>query len=49
MRLLKLISSKLKKKEKRIVDFYQDSIEKSGQDQIRQLVEKGLSFKVIVL
>ena len=31
------------------MDFYQDSVEKAGRDQIRKIVEKGLSFQVFLL
>ncbi len=33
----------------KVVDFYQDSIEKIGRDQFKKLVEKGLSIPVFAL
>lgn len=33
----------------KVVDFYQDSIEKIGRDQFKKLVEKGLSIPVLAL
>ena len=38
-----------KEKKRNIVDFYQDSIEKVGRDQIQKLVDKGLNIPVFVL
>ena len=40
-----------RKAEKRVslVDFYQDSIEKIGRDQIKKMVERGISIPVIML
>ena len=35
--------------EGKVVDFYQDSIEKIGRDQFKKLVEKGLSIPVFAL
>lgn len=33
----------------KVLDFYQDSIEKIGRDQLKKLVEKGLSIPVFVV
>ena len=33
----------------KVVDFYQDSIEKIGRDQFKKLVEKGLNIPVFAL
>ncbi|OGH17909.1 MAG: hypothetical protein A2868_00685 [Candidatus Levybacteria bacterium RIFCSPHIGHO2_01_FULL_40_15b] len=35
--------------EGKVVDFYQDSIEKIGRDQFKKLVEKGLNIPVFAL
>ncbi len=51
MKLLKFFRAKKTKKDgaiamPKVVDFYQDSIEKIGRDQFKKLVEKGLSIPV---
>lgn len=34
---------------RKLVDFHQESIQEVGKDQIRRLVEKGLSLPIVVL
>ena len=41
--------SKKNKKARRVVDFYQDSIERTGKDQIQKIVDRGLSFPVFLM
>jgi hypothetical protein len=48
MRILK-IEPRKKKEIKRILDPYQESIHRNGRSQIKQLIEKGLSFQIVVL
>ncbi len=49
MRILKLLLKRRRKKTVGVTDFYQESIEKVGGDQIRKLVEKGLSIPVLIM
>ena len=49
MRILKLLLKGRQKKTVGVTDFYQESIEKVGRDQIRKLVEKGLSIPVLIM
>ena len=55
MKLLRLFKSNNKRgnvgfpQTGKVVDFYQDSIEKIGRDQFKKLVEKGLSIPVFAL
>ena len=55
MKLLKLLRTQKKAgnlniaRAGKVIDFYQDSIEKIGRDQIKKLVEKGLSIPVFTL
>ena len=49
MNFLKLLRKKQNKKGVRLVDFYQDSIEKIGSDQIKKMVERGISIPVVML
>ena len=49
MRILKLLLKRRQKKTVGVVDFYQESIEKVGRDQIRKLVEKGLNIPVLIM
>ena len=37
------------RKKNTLTDIYQESIEKFGRDQIKKLVDKGLSIPIIVL
>jgi len=37
------------KKPLKVSDFYQESLDKFGRDQIKKLVEKGLSIPIAVL
>jgi len=47
MKILNFIFNRQKKRGRS--DYYQKSIERQGRDQIKKLVEKGLSIPVIVL
>ncbi|HVZ11846.1 MAG TPA: hypothetical protein VG965_02345 [Patescibacteria group bacterium] len=49
MKFPKLLKANQKKEAKRIVDFYQDQIEKAGRDQIQKMVDRGLSLPVFLL
>ncbi len=49
MNILKLLKKRNKMKPRKNVDFYQESVERAGRDEILKLVEKGLSFRVTLL
>lgn len=48
MRFLKFLTKEDKKKNT-LQDLYQESISKLGRDQIKKLVDKGLSIPVVIL
>lgn len=49
MKVFNLFSKTSKKKRRNISDYYQDSINRIGKEQIRKLVEKGLGIPVALL
>ena len=50
MGFLKFITGGRKRRAKKIfIDFYQESIEKQGRDQIKKLADKGMNIPVIML
>ncbi len=49
MKILKFFKKGQKEESKRGLDFYQESIEKIGRDQIKKLVDRGLSFPILVI
>ncbi len=46
MKFISFFTRKNRKEKTLIRDFYQDSIDKMGRDQIQKLVDKGLSIPV---
>jgi len=49
MKFLNFFRKQEKRSKKGLTDFYQDSIEKLGRDQIKKLVDRGLSIPVFML
>lgn len=49
MGILGIFQKEKKEKTRKVSDYYQASLEKFGRDQIKKLVEKGLSIPVAIL
>lgn len=49
MKIIDLLLKRKQKKTTEVVDFYQESIDRVGRDQIRKLVEKGLNIPVLMM
>lgn len=49
MKILKMFAKKKAERRNSITDFYQQSVEKIGRDQIKKIVERGLSMPVGML
>lgn len=49
MGILGIFQKDKKEKTRKVSDYYQASLEKFGRDQIKKLVEKGLSIPVAIL
>lgn len=47
--IMKLFDFRRKEKKNKITDLYQISLDKFGRDQIKKLVEKGLSIPIVIL
>lgn len=49
MKFIKALLNRNKKNSHRATDFYQDSVERAGHDEIKKLANKGLSIPVFIL
>lgn len=49
MKIFEIFKKEEKSKARKVSDYYQASLDKFGRDQIKKLVEKGLSIPVAIL